>query len=91
VIPGRTADAREPTEKELRATMLLRLPIVEASAKVRTGWPEDNDEDYALPIWAGVVPIRSLHEPPRPDPRLEGALVAPPYVTAYRRPGAVAR
>ncbi len=91
VIPGRTADAREPTEKELRATMLLRLPIVEASAKVRTGWPDDNEEDYALPIWAGVVPIRTLQEPARPDPRLEGALGAPPYVTDYRRPGAGAR
>ncbi len=88
VIPGRTADARVPTEKELRSTMLLRLPIVEASAKVRTGWPEDDDEDYALPIWAGVVPIRTVFEAPRPDPRLDGYRTVPPYLDPYRRGGA---
>ena len=59
IIPGRSSDARPPTEKELRATMLLSLPIGESSAKVRTGWPLDEEEDYDLPVWAGVVPITS--------------------------------
>jgi nitroimidazol reductase NimA-like FMN-containing flavoprotein (pyridoxamine 5'-phosphate oxidase superfamily) len=88
VIPGRTADARVPSEKELRATMLLRLPIVEASAKVRTGWPADNEEDYELPIWAGVVPIRTRYEGPLPDPQLSIQLAAPSYTVAYARPRA---
>ena len=57
IIPGRTADARPPTEKELRSTMLLKLPLTESSAKVRTGWPSDEDEDYDLSIWAGVIPF----------------------------------
>ncbi|MDQ1360769.1 MAG: uncharacterized protein QOJ44_1146 [Acidimicrobiaceae bacterium] len=86
VIPGRTADARVPTEKELRATMLLRLPILEASAKVRTGWPEDNEEDYGLPIWAGVVPMRTRYEGPLPDPQLRNPLAAPSYTVTYARP-----
>ncbi len=88
VIPGRTADARVPTEKELRATMLLRLPIVEASAKVRTGWPEDNEEDYGLPIWAGVVPMRTCYEGPLPDPQLRSPSAAPSYTVSYARPSA---
>jgi nitroimidazol reductase NimA-like FMN-containing flavoprotein (pyridoxamine 5'-phosphate oxidase superfamily) len=87
VIPGRVADAREPTEKELRATMLLRLPIDEASAKVRTGWPADEDEDYALPVWAGVIPIRTVHDAPLADPRYDGPQAPPGYVASYTRPG----
>jgi len=87
IIPGRTADARGPTVKELKATMLLRLPIREASAKIRRGWPEDNEEDYELPIWAGVTPIRTLFEPPRPDPRLTEGHCVPWYLTPYTRPG----
>jgi len=87
VIPGRSTEARPPTEKELRATMLLRLLIHEASAKVRRGWPEDNDDDYNLPVWAGVVPVRTVFDDPRPDPRMDGDLGTPPSVTSYRRPG----
>ncbi len=86
VIPGRSLEARGPTEKELRATMVLRLPIHETSAKVRRGWPADNEEDYALPIWAGVVPTLTLFQAPRPDPRVDAALEEPLYLTGYRRP-----
>jgi nitroimidazol reductase NimA-like FMN-containing flavoprotein (pyridoxamine 5'-phosphate oxidase superfamily) len=85
ILPGRSADARPPTEKELRSTMLLRLPIDEASAKVRTGWPLDDDEDYGLPVWAGVIPLRSRWEAPRTDPLLRFDLSAPEYVAAYSR------
>lgn len=87
ILPGRNADARPPTDKELRSTMLLRLPIGEASAKVRTGWPLDDDEDYQLPVWAGVIPVRSEWEAPRTDPALKFRLEAPTYVAAYQRPG----
>jgi nitroimidazol reductase NimA-like FMN-containing flavoprotein (pyridoxamine 5'-phosphate oxidase superfamily) len=86
ILPGRNADARPPTEKELRSTMLLRLPIDEASAKVRTGWPLDDDDDYELPVWAGVIPVRSEWEAPRTDPALKFRLEAPNYVAAYQRP-----
>lgn len=88
IIPGRTADAREPTEKELRATMLLRLPIEEASAKVRDGWPHDEEEDYHLAVWAGVVPMQTVYEAPRSDPDLGAPLGPPPYLWGYRRSSA---
>jgi nitroimidazol reductase NimA-like FMN-containing flavoprotein (pyridoxamine 5'-phosphate oxidase superfamily) len=86
IIPGRTADARPPTDKELRSTMLLALPIVDATAKVRTGWPNDDDEDLLLDIWAGVVPVRTVYDGPRPDPGLRPGLGAPEYTAAYGRP-----
>ena len=70
ILPGRTRDARAPTEKELRSTMLLSLPISESSAKVRTGWPADEPEDYDLAIWAGVVAIDQRVAAPVPDPAL---------------------
>jgi uncharacterized protein len=86
IVPGRTADARPPTEKELRSTMLLALPIVDATAKVRTGWPHDEDEDYQLDIWAGVVPMRMVYDGPRPDPQLQISQPAPRYAEVYSRP-----
>jgi hypothetical protein len=86
LIPGRNADARQPTELELRETMLLRLPITEASAKVRTGWPVDEDEDMDLPIWAGVVPFRTVYDHPLPDPDLAHDGPPPTYLTPYARP-----
>ena len=86
IIPGRTADARRPTEKELPSTMLLALPIVDATAKVRTGWPADDDEDYELEVWAGVVPVRTVYDGPQPDPRLPPGPVVPAYASPYRRP-----
>jgi hypothetical protein len=85
IIPGRTGDAREPTEKELRSTMLLSLPITESSAKVRTGWPSDEPEDYDLAIWAGVVAIDQQVAAPVADPDLRFELEPPDYVVNYRR------
>jgi len=86
LIPGRNADARQPSELELRETMLLRLPITEASAKVRTGWPLDEDDDMALPVWAGVVPFRTVYDPPAPDPALTHDGPPPDYLVRYARP-----
>lgn len=87
IVPGRWAEARTPTEKELKATAVLALPIEQASAKIRTGPPMDDEEDYGLPVWAGVIPIVSEARDPRPDPRLAPGTPAPPSATAYRRPG----
>jgi uncharacterized protein len=89
IIPGRTADARPPTEKELRSTMLLKLPLSESSAKVRTGWPSDEDEDYDLAIWAGVVPFTHRIEAPLDDPALRFVLSPPDYVVNYQRASGV--
>jgi hypothetical protein len=85
IIPGRSADARPPTEKELKSTMLLRLPITESSAKVRTGWPADDDEDYDLSVWAGVIPFKTWIEPALDDPALRFPLNPPDYVSSYTR------
>lgn len=82
IIPGRWADVRPPNAKELKATSVLRLPISEASAKIRTGPPVDDDEDYHLPIWAGVVPIELKLGEPVPDPKLDHPISAPVYVKA---------
>jgi nitroimidazol reductase NimA-like FMN-containing flavoprotein (pyridoxamine 5'-phosphate oxidase superfamily) len=82
LIPGRWADVRAPSEKELRATAVLRLPLEEASAKVRTGNPVDDEEDYALPVWAGTVPVRLFADAPRADERLARDVPVPPYLSA---------
>ncbi len=87
IIPGRSRDARPPTEKELRSTMLLRLSLTESSAKVRTGWPADEEEDYDLPVWAGVVPFTHRIEAPMSDPALRFTLDPPGYVVHYQRLG----
>ena len=86
VIPGRWNDAREPTEQELKATTVLSLPLVEVSAKVRTGPPIDDEEDYALNVWAGVVPLKLVAGAPLPDPRLSADIELPPYARNYARP-----
>jgi uncharacterized protein len=86
IIPGRSRDARPPTEKELRSTMLLKLPLDESSAKVRTGFPLDEEEDYDLEIWAGVIPFTTVTEAPQVDPALRVAVPVPAYVERYRRP-----
>jgi nitroimidazol reductase NimA-like FMN-containing flavoprotein (pyridoxamine 5'-phosphate oxidase superfamily) len=70
LIPGRWQDARPPTVKELKAISVLALPLDESSAKVRTGPPLDDDEDYALDVWAGVIPLRTSAGVPLPDQRL---------------------
>ncbi len=85
VLPGRTADARPMSEAEVRATLVMAVPLDEASAKVRTGGAEDDDEDYALDIWAGVVPLTMVAGEPEPDDRI-GELPVPDYLTDYRRP-----
>lgn len=81
VCRGRSADARGPNEKELKQTLVLRLPIREASAKVRTGPPGDEPEDYSLPIWAGVLPLALTPGAPVAD----NNVATPDYVTCYER------
>lgn len=70
VLPGRWDEVRPPSEQEWKATSILRLPLTEASAKVRTGPPNDDDADYELDVWAGVVPIEQVFGEPQPDPML---------------------
>ncbi len=85
VIRGRWKDVREPTENELKQTTVLCLPLTEASAKVRTGPPIDDEEDYALPVWAGVLPLQVVPGEPIKDPRLPEQIEIPEYVTNYSR------
>lgn len=85
VVPGRWADIRPPDENELRATLVLRLRLAEVSAKVRTGPPIDDDEDYKLPVWAGVVPLRLIADAPIIDDRVPDGIEAPDYVRDYSR------
>lgn len=86
VVPGRTADARPPSAKELAATLVLSLPLDEASVKVRTGPPVDDDEDLDLPVWAGVLPLSLAPGPPEGDPLQDHRVAVPPYVSRYARP-----
>ena len=85
IIPGRWDDARQPNERELKATSVLRVPIEEFSAKVRTGPPIDDEEDYSFPTWAGVVPLHVSVGVPLADPRLDPARPIPKYVQGYSR------
>ena len=85
IIRGRWNDVREPTEQEMKATTVLQLPLVEASAKIRTGPPIDDEEDYALPVWAGVVPLKLEAGEPVPDPRLSAEIRVPDYARDYKR------
>ena len=85
LVPGRGADARGPSEKELAGTKVLALPIVEASAKVRSGPPKDFDDDLALPVWAGVIPLALLPGEAERAPELADGVGLPGYVAAYRR------
>ncbi len=87
VVPGRWADSRPMTEKEFKGTLVAALPISEASAKVRTGGPKDDDADYDLPIWAGVVPLALVPGEPATDPESRIDAAVPQYVAEYRRPG----
>ena len=86
VAPGRWDEVRQPTEGEVKATMVLALALTEASAKVRTGPPVDDEEDYELPVWAGVLPLRVVAGEPVNDPRLPRGIEPPPHVTNYGRP-----
>jgi len=87
IVPGRWRDVRAPTEKEMKATSVLAIPIDEASAKIRTGHPVDDEEDYSLGAWAGIIPLSTAAGAPEPDPRLRPGVPAPAYAGAYRRPG----
>lgn len=85
LIPGRWQEARLPTPKEMNATSVVSIQIDEASAKVRVGPPGDDEVDYALPIWAGVLPIRETPLAPVRDEALPADISTPEYVTNYRR------
>ena len=87
IARGRWADARQPSRKELKATSVVAMPIEVAAAKIRTGPPLDDDEDYALPIWAGVLPLTMRAGTAIPDPRLDNGVAVPRYVRKYQRPG----
>ncbi len=91
LVPGRWDAVRPPTERELKGTSVLALPLDEASAKSRSGPPLDDDEDYALPYWAGVLPCASQFGPAVPDPRLASGIAVPRHVSDYRRPGGSAK
>ncbi len=83
LIRGRWKDVRPPSEKELKATSVLRFEIEEASAKVRVGPPADDEEDYALPVWAGVLPLRMAAGDPAPDERMRNAVEVPSYIRDF--------
>jgi nitroimidazol reductase NimA-like FMN-containing flavoprotein (pyridoxamine 5'-phosphate oxidase superfamily) len=86
IVPGRWRDIRGPNESEMRATMVLKLPLIEVSAKVRTGPPIDDEEDYGLSVWAGVVPLKLTAGAPIDDDRLPAGIEPPEYATKYIRP-----
>lgn len=85
IVPGRWDVVRQPTAQELKATSVLALDLVEVSAKIRTGNPVDDDPDYALPIWAGVLPLKLTPSEPVADPKLTHGIEAPEHVRNYRR------
>jgi len=85
IIPGRWADSRQPNERELKATSILRVPIEEFSAKVRQGPVVDDEEDYSFPAWAGVVPLKMVAGEPVDDARLLPGQAAPAYARKYTR------
>lgn len=86
VVPGRASDARPGNETELRATLVVKLPLTESSAKLRTGPPSDDDADMALDVWAGLVPVTTTWGPPLPAPDLREGVAQPAYVSQYQRP-----
>ena len=88
LVRGRWADVRPPSEEELRKTLVVSIAIDEASAKVRTGPPLDDEEDYAISVWAGVLPLRLTAAAPIADPRLAAGIALPPYITPYAGPSA---
>jgi len=86
LVPGRWADVRGPSEQELRQTMVLAIPIQEASAKLRSGPPKDDEVDYALPFWAGVIPLRLAAAEAVCDPKLRPNIAPPSYAITYPGP-----
>ncbi|MEA2168841.1 MAG: uncharacterized protein QOF76_2141 [Solirubrobacteraceae bacterium] len=92
LLPGRWAEVRWPTAQELKGTKVLALPIDEASAKIRTGHPIDDDEDYALDAWAGVIPLGLVAGTPVPDPKMRPGTPESVALRTYTAPdGAAAR
>jgi hypothetical protein len=85
IMHGRWEQIRQPNEQELKGTTVLALPIEEVSAKVRTGGPVDDQEDYELPIWAGVLPLPVTPAAPVPDARLKAGIPLPENVARYSR------
>src|SRR5256886_13113007 len=85
ILPGRWVESRPPNEQELKATLVLRLPITEISAKVRQGPPIDDEEDYSFPTWAGVIPLKTVAGEPITDARLDSRIPIPAYARAYSR------
>jgi hypothetical protein len=85
IIPGRWNEVRQPNEKELKATTIIGLPIQEFSAKVREGPVIDDEEDYAFPVWAGVLPLNLVTGNPANDSKLAGEIAVPDYVKNYTR------
>jgi len=86
VLRGRWATVRPPSEQELKGTMVLAVPLVEASAKVRTGFAVDDDKEYAGPAWTGVLPFKWTPGEPLPDPRGKRGITVPPNIARYTRP-----
>jgi hypothetical protein len=84
LIPGRWNDARQPNEKELKATSILKLPLTEVSAKVRSGPVEDDAQDYALRVWAGTIPLRLIAEAPVRDEKCDSSIPTPDYALNFR-------
>ena len=88
IVPGRSDEVRGGDSRELAATAVLALPLAEVSAKVRTGPPKDDEPDYALPIWARVLPLALTPGEPAPDPVLDPSIPTPAHVASWSRPGA---
>jgi hypothetical protein len=82
VVPGRAAEVRPPTARELEATAVARLPLAEASVKTRAGGPVDEPEDIGLPIWAGTIPLRTTHGDPVPSADLPAGIAPSAAVNA---------
>lgn len=85
ILPGRWAESRQPNEREIKATLVMRLPITEFSAKVRQGPPVDDEDDYGFPTWAGVIPLEMVAGAPVNDPRLDSKTPVPGYARGYSR------
>lgn len=86
VVPGRWHDARPPSAQELKATLVIRVALEEVSAKIRSGPPVDDTDDYRLDCWAGEIPLHTAPGSARPDPRLNAGVQLPDYVRDYRWP-----
>ena len=85
LLPGRWNGARQPNERELKATSILKLPLTEISAKVRSGDVEDDADDYPLNVWAGVIPLHLVADPPIRDSRCDSSIPTPAYASSFRR------